>query len=299
MLTIDHPTDPGVDLGPVIDADAFERVGSLLSELAAEEGDLSPAATDVPDDGWYAGPVVALVPPTIGRRPGDRGDLRADPGGRPRRPRLHPAPALAAANDSEYALTAGVFPPTPSDIAEALPAPSTPATSTSTAAPPVRWSPASPSVATSSPAPAPRRAAPTTSCASPPRSSSPRTLNARLRPGPVRGLQSRLDGMVRRDPHPATSCPPRAGVVPGTAENWRPRGGLWCRCSAGSVVVGPEVGSPDLTPPTGQALRKSQTPTEGWANQPPHGEPHIDPLLPDESVGRRLVDGRVVGRVGG
>ena len=38
----------------------------------------------------------------------------------------------------------------------------------------------------------------------------------------------------------------------------------------------------DLTPPTGQARRKAPTPPTGWTNEPPHGEPHIDPLLPDE-----------------
>jgi RHH-type proline utilization regulon transcriptional repressor/proline dehydrogenase/delta 1-pyrroline-5-carboxylate dehydrogenase len=114
MLTIDHPTDPGVDLGPVIDADALERVGRYR-KLAGEEGEVVVRRDDVPDDGWYVGPVVALVP-----------DHRAKVATEEIfGPILSVVPvadfdaALAAANDSEYALTAGVFSRTPSHIAEA------------------------------------------------------------------------------------------------------------------------------------------------------------------------------------
>jgi len=114
MLTIDHPTDPGVDLGPVIDADALERV-NRYRKLAAEEGEVVVRRDDVPEDGWYVGPLVALVP-----------DHRAKVATEEIfGPILSVVPvtdfdaALAAANDSEYALTAGVFSRTPSHIAEA------------------------------------------------------------------------------------------------------------------------------------------------------------------------------------
>jgi hypothetical protein len=42
-------------------------------------------------------------------------------------------------------------------------------------------------------------------------------------------------------------------------------------------------GVTDLTPPAGQAMRNGPTATsDEWAYMPAHGEPHIDPLLPDE-----------------
>ena len=114
MLTIDHPTDPGADLGPLIDADALERVGRYR-KLAEEEGEVVARRDDVPDGGWYAGPVVTIVPDHRARVATE--EIFG--------PILSVVPvadfdaALAAANDSEYALTAGVFTRTPSHIAEA------------------------------------------------------------------------------------------------------------------------------------------------------------------------------------
>ena len=176
MLTIDHPTDPGVDLGPVIDADALERVGRYR-KLAAEEGEVVARRDDVPEDGWYVGPVVALVPDHRAKVATEEifGPILAVV------PVADFDAALAAANDSEYALTAGVFSRTPSHIAEAarrLDAGNVYVNRGTTGAMVARQ----PFGGHKLRAPAPRPAAPTTSCASPPRSSSPRTPNAKASP---------------------------------------------------------------------------------------------------------------------
>jgi RHH-type proline utilization regulon transcriptional repressor/proline dehydrogenase/delta 1-pyrroline-5-carboxylate dehydrogenase len=110
-ITIGRPTDPGVVTGPLIDADSHERVARYHS-IAAEEGEVVVSRDDVPEGGWYAGPTVAVV-----RDPHARVATEEIFG-----PVLAVVPvadfdaALAVANDSDYALTAGIFTRTPSHI---------------------------------------------------------------------------------------------------------------------------------------------------------------------------------------
>ncbi|MCU1354331.1 MAG: L-proline dehydrogenase [Acidimicrobiales bacterium] len=114
VLTIDHPTNPGADLGPVIDADAYKRVHAYRG-IAAQEGRIVAQRDDVPDGGWYVGPTVVVVDDPRARVATEEifGPLLAVV------PVADFDEALAVANDSEYALTAGVFSRTPSHIAEA------------------------------------------------------------------------------------------------------------------------------------------------------------------------------------
>ncbi|MDQ6727593.1 MAG: aldehyde dehydrogenase family protein, partial [Actinomycetota bacterium] len=100
-----------VDVGPLIDADAHARVRSYVA-LAGEEGEVVLAVDDVPDQGFFVGPTIV-----VGVRPGSRvataeifGPVLA----------VFRAgsfdEALALANDTEYALTAGVVSRSPAHI---------------------------------------------------------------------------------------------------------------------------------------------------------------------------------------
>jgi len=83
--------------------------------LAHEEGDVLIERNDVPDGGWYVGPSIVVTHDPRSRVATDEifGPLltmvRADDFDH----------ALALANDTEYALTAGLFSRSPSRIAEA------------------------------------------------------------------------------------------------------------------------------------------------------------------------------------
>ncbi|MCU1452397.1 MAG: aldehyde dehydrogenase family protein [Acidimicrobiales bacterium] len=114
VLTVAHPTDPGADLGPVIDVDAFER-NLRYRTIASDEGEIVVQRDDVPDQGWYVGPTVAVVKDPAARVATEEifGPLLAIV------PVADFDEGLARANDSDYALTAGVFSRTPSHIDEA------------------------------------------------------------------------------------------------------------------------------------------------------------------------------------
>ncbi|MDQ4132517.1 MAG: aldehyde dehydrogenase family protein, partial [Actinomycetota bacterium] len=112
-LRIGHPRDMEVDLGPLIDSDAHARVREYVA-LAPEEGEvvLSSGDRDVPDEGYFVGPTVVT-----GVAPGSRLEteeifgpvltaMRADDFEH----------AVALANDSAYALTAGVVSRSPAHI---------------------------------------------------------------------------------------------------------------------------------------------------------------------------------------
>ncbi|HEX2063268.1 MAG TPA: L-glutamate gamma-semialdehyde dehydrogenase [Acidimicrobiales bacterium] len=113
-LPVGHPRDGAVKVGPVIDADAWKRVRSYV-ESAPQEGTVLLARQDVPDHGYFVGPTivadVALESPLATEeifgpvltvfRAGDFDE------------------ALAVANHTEYALTAGVFSRSPTHIARA------------------------------------------------------------------------------------------------------------------------------------------------------------------------------------
>ena len=114
ILRIGHPRELGTAVGPLIDADACERV-SRYRELARGEGEVVLARDDVPAGGWYAGPTVVLLAEPRGRVWSEEifGPLlalvRADDFDQ----------ALALANDTPYALTGGLFSRSPSHIRRA------------------------------------------------------------------------------------------------------------------------------------------------------------------------------------
>ncbi|HEX2178711.1 MAG TPA: bifunctional proline dehydrogenase/L-glutamate gamma-semialdehyde dehydrogenase, partial [Actinomycetota bacterium] len=113
-LLIGHPRHPGTTVGPVIDADAYDRIRSYVAKGQAE-GRAVLLRDDVPDGGWYVGPAIfdALKPDSDLVRHEIFGPvlavLRAGSFDE----------ALALANDTEYALTGGLFSRLPSHLRRA------------------------------------------------------------------------------------------------------------------------------------------------------------------------------------
>jgi len=114
-LVIGQAEDMGTEVGPLIDADAQARVQDY-AQLAAAEGEVLLARSDVPSEGYYAGPVVvAGLDPATSRVAREEvfgpvlSVLRASDFDH----------ALALANDTDYALTAGLFSRSPARIARA------------------------------------------------------------------------------------------------------------------------------------------------------------------------------------
>jgi len=99
-----------VKVGPLIDADALRRV-ERYQELAHREAEVVVHRKDVSDGGSYAGPMLCVAPPD---HPLARDEIFG--------PLLTVLPAddldhaVAIANDTDYALTAGVFSRSPATI---------------------------------------------------------------------------------------------------------------------------------------------------------------------------------------
>ncbi len=114
VVPVGHPSELRTVCGPLIDADAEARVRTY-QELAHVEGDVVLERDDQPETGWYAGPMLAVADATS-RLVQDEifGPLlvaqRADDWDH----------ALALANDTDYALTGGVFARSPSHIRHAV-----------------------------------------------------------------------------------------------------------------------------------------------------------------------------------
>jgi RHH-type proline utilization regulon transcriptional repressor/proline dehydrogenase/delta 1-pyrroline-5-carboxylate dehydrogenase len=114
VLRIGHPEAIGTDIGPLIDAEAKEKVNGYLF-IAPEEGTIVLQRSDLPDEGWFVGPtIVADVVP--GGRLGTEeifGPVLS----------VFPArdldEALHLANDTDYALTAGILSRSPATIQRA------------------------------------------------------------------------------------------------------------------------------------------------------------------------------------
>ncbi|MFN2608780.1 MAG: proline dehydrogenase family protein [Acidimicrobiales bacterium] len=116
-LRIGHPQDMAVDVGPLIDADAYERVRSYASGAAAEGTVmLDGSGADRPGGGWFVGPTIVddvapgarlateeIFGPVLAVQRAESFDH-----------------ALALANDTDYALTAGVVSRSPSHIRAAV-----------------------------------------------------------------------------------------------------------------------------------------------------------------------------------
>ena len=113
-LPMGHPRDPATEVGPVIDADAWKRIRGVV-EHAGEQGTVLLARDDVPGAGWFVGPTIVADVATDAPLARDEvfGPVltvfRADDFEH----------ALALANDTEYALTAGVFSRSPAHIRRA------------------------------------------------------------------------------------------------------------------------------------------------------------------------------------
>ena len=114
LLELGHPKDPAVAIGPVIDADAHSRLLQVQRDAAAR-GRVRGRRDDVPDAGWYVGPMIV-----DGVAPDDPLALDEHFG-----PVLLAWPAdsiddaFAMANASDYALTAGLFSRSPAVLARA------------------------------------------------------------------------------------------------------------------------------------------------------------------------------------
>ncbi len=115
VLTIGHPSNPAVEVGPVIDAEAVARIAHFR-DLAAKEGTIIAERHDLPNDGHYVGPVLAIADDPAARIATEEifgpflVALRADD--------LEHAIALADAGDN--ALTGGVFSRSPGNVGRVI-----------------------------------------------------------------------------------------------------------------------------------------------------------------------------------
>jgi RHH-type proline utilization regulon transcriptional repressor/proline dehydrogenase/delta 1-pyrroline-5-carboxylate dehydrogenase len=114
LVPVGDPADPGTVCGPLIDADARERV-LRYQERAVREGEVLVQRRDLPAEGWYVGPTVVAVDDPAASVACDEifGPLLAV---------LRAADfddAIRLANLTDYALTAGVFSRTPSHLERA------------------------------------------------------------------------------------------------------------------------------------------------------------------------------------
>jgi RHH-type transcriptional regulator, proline utilization regulon repressor / proline dehydrogenase / delta 1-pyrroline-5-carboxylate dehydrogenase len=113
-LRVGHPRHMGTQVGPLIDADAHKRVRSYV-ELAEHEGTVLFHQHDVPSTGFFVGPtIVTDVAP--------RSRLATEEIFGPVLTVMRVASfddAVALANDTDYALTAGVLSRSPAHIEQA------------------------------------------------------------------------------------------------------------------------------------------------------------------------------------
>ena len=113
-LLVGHPAVAGVQVGPVIDADAHARVRGYV-DAASEQGTVLLARDDVPATGWFVGPTIVAVDDPAAPVASEEifgpvlAVLRA-------RDFDH---ALELANGTDYALTAGCFSRSPVNLARA------------------------------------------------------------------------------------------------------------------------------------------------------------------------------------
>ena len=110
-LVVGHPREMATEVGPVIDADAYKKVRSYV-ELAPAEGEVVLARDDVPSEGYFVGPTIVVGAGSDSRLNTEEifGPLltvsRAGSFDQ----------AVALANRTDYALTAGVVSRSPSHI---------------------------------------------------------------------------------------------------------------------------------------------------------------------------------------
>jgi RHH-type proline utilization regulon transcriptional repressor/proline dehydrogenase/delta 1-pyrroline-5-carboxylate dehydrogenase len=113
-LVVGHPRSSEVQVGPVIDAESHARVLEWV-ERAPSMGRVLLHRSDVPDDGYFVGPTIVEVPDASA--PIARDEIFG-----PVLTVLRAADldeAIAIANDTDYALTAGIFSRSPAGIRRA------------------------------------------------------------------------------------------------------------------------------------------------------------------------------------
>ncbi|HEX2701719.1 MAG TPA: proline dehydrogenase family protein [Acidimicrobiales bacterium] len=113
-LRAGHPRDMAVKIGPLIDAEAWKRVQGVV-ERAPEQGDVLLARDDVPATGFFVGP--AIVAGVASDSALARDEIFGPVLTVFRAP--HFAAAVAIANDTHFALTAGVFSRSPAHVRQA------------------------------------------------------------------------------------------------------------------------------------------------------------------------------------
>jgi RHH-type transcriptional regulator, proline utilization regulon repressor / proline dehydrogenase / delta 1-pyrroline-5-carboxylate dehydrogenase len=115
VVPVGHPSELRTVCGPLIDSDAYARVLEFRA-LAHIEGEVLLERDDHPSVGWYVGPTVALIDEPKSRIATEEifgpllTVLRATDWDH----------ALALANDTDYALTGGVFSRSPTRITHAV-----------------------------------------------------------------------------------------------------------------------------------------------------------------------------------
>jgi RHH-type transcriptional regulator, proline utilization regulon repressor / proline dehydrogenase / delta 1-pyrroline-5-carboxylate dehydrogenase len=100
-MLLGHPATAGVQVGPVIDAEAHDRVRGYVADAPAQ-GTVLLGDQAVPDTGWFVAPTIVAFGPVLTV-------LRA-------RDFDH---ALELANGTDYALTAGLFSRSPAHLRRA------------------------------------------------------------------------------------------------------------------------------------------------------------------------------------
>lgn len=114
QLIVDHPRHAHTQVGPVIDAEARDRIRGAI-EQAASEGDVVLAPADPPAQGWFVPPVIVddVAPDATVAREEIFGPVLA----------IHTVAdigeAIAVANATDYALTAGILSRSPVNIRRA------------------------------------------------------------------------------------------------------------------------------------------------------------------------------------
>ena len=115
-LVVGHPSDPATTVGPLIDADAHERLLAAAATAEREGRVVARWPGDLPPRGWYAPPVVVVdVDPATSKLWRDElfGPLLCVVRARDL------DEALALANDTPYALTAGCWSRSPANLRRA------------------------------------------------------------------------------------------------------------------------------------------------------------------------------------
>ncbi len=113
-MLVGHPSTPGIQVGPLIDAAAFDRVSGYI-ERAPLQGQVLLQRDGVPTGGWFVGPaIVALDDP--------RAPIASEEIFGPVLSVLRARDfdhAIELANSTDYALTAGLFSRSPSHLRRA------------------------------------------------------------------------------------------------------------------------------------------------------------------------------------